>query len=390
MKILVNGTGIAGPTLAYWLACYGHEPTLLEVAPQLRTGGYIIDFWGVGYDIAERMGLLPDIESAGYRLEAVRLVDARNRHAGGFDASVFARATNGRFVSLPRAALAELLFGAVAGNVETLFGDEIVALEPGSACVRVRFRHAARDFDLVVGADGLHSKVRTLCFGEEREFTRYLGYKVAAFEVPGYVPREELTYVSYALPGRQAARFSLRNDKTLVLLVMADEIPAIPRDPAQQRSYLHERFDDAGWECRQMMAAMDRCNYFYFDEVSQIRMPTWSKDRVALVGDAATCPSLLAGEGASLGMAEAYVLAGELHRAHGDYATGFEHYEALLRPFIERKQSEARRFASSFAPRSALDIWFRNLVTKAMRIPFVADLALGRIIRDDFDLPAYE
>lgn len=390
MEILINGAGIAGPTLAYWLAQYGFKPTLVEAAPLPRTGGYIIDFWGIGYDVAERMGIVQDLTAKGYMLKEVRLVDTLGRRAGGFSADVFARATNGRYLSLPRAALAETLYLSIVGSVETLFGEEITTIKPRPRGVRVWFRHApARDFDLVIGAGGLHSKVRALCFGSEREFTRYLGYKVAAFELEGYAPRDELAYVSYAAPGRQAARFALKNNKTLILLVVADDSSALPMEATEQRAYLRERFDDAGWECRDIMDAMDKCEHIYFDEVSQVRMPTWSNERIALVGDAAACPSLLAGEGASLAMAEAYVLAGELHRAGADYASAFKSYEALLRPLIERKQHAARRFAASFAPRTKIGIRLRNLVTKAMWIPFIADLAVGSSIRDDFELPSY-
>jgi 2-polyprenyl-6-methoxyphenol hydroxylase-like FAD-dependent oxidoreductase len=388
MDVLINGAGIAGLTLAHWLERYGFRPTLVELAPSLRTGGYIIDFWGPGYDVAELMGLLPELKSKGYGVQEVRLVDSRGGRVGGFDADIFARAA-GRFVSLPRGALAESLYGKIAGNVAILFGDEIIGLRPQPRGVRVWFqRGSPRNFDLVIGAGGLHSKVRALCFGLDANYVRYLGYKVAAFEAD-YPIRDDLTYVGYATPGQQVARFSLWNGSTLFLLVMADRSQLVPQDPGEQRDYLHARFDAAGWECAAIMAAMDSSPHIYFDNVSQVCMHQWSKDRIALVGDAAACPSLLAGEGASLAMAEAYVLAGELRDAHGNYREAYERYEAALRPLIERKQHAARRFATAFAPRTTLGIKLRNLVTRAMGLPFVADLALGQSVRDDFKLPAY-
>ncbi|MFO0579693.1 MAG: FAD-binding domain [Polyangia bacterium] len=397
MRILISGAGIAGPTLAYWLLRYGFRPTLLESAPRLRTGGYLIDFWGTGYDIAQRMGILPELQRVGYMVEELKLVGTSGERVGGFSARVFQAATYGRYVSLARGDLAASIFRTIEGRIESLFGDRITAIAEGHGAVRVTFEHAPeRDFDLVIGADGLHSGVRRLAFGDAARFEKYLGYAVAAFELPGYRPREELTYVSYSRPGKQAARFALRSDRTLILLVFAEDPSAAtsdeaarPADLAAKRRLLHARFDDAGWECPQILAAMDRCESLYVDRVSQIHLDRWSTGRVALVGDAAACPSLLAGQGASLAMTGAYVLAGELKRARGDHAAAFAAYESRLRPFIEAKQRAAAQFAESFAPRTELGLRLRNLVTRAMRIPFVAELALGRSLRDDVTLPDY-
>lgn len=401
MRILISGAGIAGPTLAYWLLRYGFVPTLIERAPALRTGGYIIDFWGLGFDIAEKMGLVPELQRAGYLVEEVKLVDASGRRVGGFSASVFKDATRGRYVSLPRGELAASIYRAIEGRVETIFGDRITRIDDSGASARVTFELAApRDFDLVIGADGLHSDVRRLTFGEQTRFEKYLGYGVAAFEIAGYRPRDELAYVSYSCPGRQAARFSLRGDRTLILLVFAEDVAEDVADRALEegstekaraarRHELHRLFDEAGWECPQIMAAMDRCESLYIDRVSQIRMDSWSSGRVALIGDAAACPSLLAGQGSALAMIEAYALAGELARADGNHRTAFASYERLLRRFIQSKQEAAERFASSFAPRTGLGIALRNLITRAMGIPLVTRLAIGRGLRDDLILPEY-
>lgn len=397
-RVLISGAGIAGPTLAYWLLRYGHKPTLIEDAPHLRTGGYLIDFWGLGFDIAEKMGIIPELLRAGYLVEELRLVDASGSRVGGFSTTVIAEVMKGRYVSLPRGDLAASIYRTIEDKVETIFGDRISSITDGPEGVWITFAHAApREFDLVVGADGLHSGVRRLAFGEQARLEKYLGYVVAAFELPGYRPRDELTYVSFNRPGKQVSRFAMRDDRTLILLVFAEDDAgrslgeAAPgrADVAAPRQALHARFDDAGWECPQIMAAMDRCGSLYIDRVSQIRMDKWSVGRVALIGDAAACPSLLAGQGSALAMIAAYVLAGELHRANGDHRAAFAAYEARLRPFIETKQNSAVQFASSFAPRTQLGISIRNLVTKAMKIPFIAELALGRSLRDDLMLPDY-
>jgi 2-polyprenyl-6-methoxyphenol hydroxylase-like FAD-dependent oxidoreductase len=389
MKILISGLGIAGPTLAYWLLRAGFEPLLVEEAAHLRTGGYIVDFWGTGYQVAERMGLIARLRALGYRLREVRFVDSRGDRAGGFSVAAIERATHDRYLSIARAELASALYATIADEAEVVFGDSITAIERRSTGLRVEFRHApARDFDLVIGADGLHSNVRSLCFGPESDSEVYLGYKVAAFVRSGYAPRDENVYVSYNEPGKHVARFANRADRTTFLMVYRDESSELARGEAA-RAVLHRNFGSAGWECRRILAAMDAAGDIYFDRVSQIRLPSWNSGRVALVGDAAYCPSLLAGEGSSLAMTGAYVLAGELAQANGDHCLAFARYETLLRPLLADKQGSAKRFGAWFAPRTRAGIVMRNLTTRAFDIAPVGDLFLGRTLRDEFKLPDY-
>jgi 2-polyprenyl-6-methoxyphenol hydroxylase-like FAD-dependent oxidoreductase len=302
MRVLISGAGIAGPTLAYWLARYGFKPTIIEIAPRLRTGGYVIDFWGAGFDIADRMGLLPEISRKGYMVQEVRVGSRSGRRVAGFPADAFSRMTHGRFVSLPRGEVAASIFGKIEGKVEVIFGDSVDRVEQTEGGVKVTLeRGVVREFDLVVGADGLHSRVRELAFGEESRFEKYLGYKVAAFEVKGYRPRDELVY-----------------------------------------------------------------------------------------GDAASYVSLLAGQGSALAMVAAYILAGELHRAKGNYVEAFARYQNLFAPFVFSKQKDALRFAGAFAPKSRFALFLRNQIFKLMAIPWVADLAVGRDLADKISLPDYE
>ena len=393
MKIAINGAGVAGPTLAYWLHRCGHEPILIEKAPHLRTGGYVIDFWGVGYTMAERMGILPEVLEAGYSVKELRLVDTAGRTTGGFRADVFGEMVDGRFTSLPRGDLAAAIYRTIEGRVEPLFGDSIAGLEEHDTGIPVSFEDGpAREFDLVIGADGLHSKIRELTFGPEHQFERQLGYYVAAFEIENYQPRDELVYVSYTIPGRQVARFTLRDGRTMFLCVFTTEHMngLEPHGLAERKVLLHRVFDGAGWECPQIFTAMNDVEDIYFDSVTQIRIDTWSKGRVMLIGDAASCASLLAGEGTGLAMTEAYVLAGELHRAKGDYRDAFRRQEQLLRPFVEGKQESAKDFASSFAPKTAFGVWIRNQATKLMAFRPIANLFIGRTLRDDIDIPNYD
>lgn len=403
MKILICGAGIAGPTLAYWLLQYGFEPTIIEAAPQLRTGGYVIDFWGAGFDIAEKMGLLPDIAHAGYKLRELRVVNRNGKRVAGFPVSAFSRMTRGRYASLPRSDLAAFIFQKIDGKVEAIFGETIDHIEQKAEGISVTFaRGVTRNFDLLIGADGLHSRIRELAFGPETQFEKYLGYKAAAFQIKGYVPRDELVYVLYTQVGQQVGRFSMRDDRTLFLFTFADDDPSVPPDAAGQKALLRKRFGNSGWECPQILDAMDSSNDLYVDRVSQIRMGPdyeqaqsnlrqglWTQGRVGLVGDAAFCVSLLAGQGSALAMIAAYILAGELHRARGNYAEAFARYESLFGPFVFRKQKAALRFAGSFAPKSRFSQFLRNRIFDLLAIPGIADIAIGRDLADKITLPAY-
>ncbi|HEX9881796.1 MAG TPA: FAD-binding domain [Hyphomicrobium sp.] len=391
-SILISGAGIAGPTLAYWLLEQGITPTLVEKAPHLRTSGYVIDFWGLGYKVADKMRLLSTLDREGYDVSELRLVNGEGQRVGGFDAGVFRNLTGGRYLSIARSELAKLLCEKIKDRCEVIFGDEVTAIDDQGDGVRVGFRHAREGrFDAVIGADGLHSEVRELVFGPEKRFEISLGYMVATFQARGYRPRDELVYVSYAIPGRQVARFAMRGDRTMFLFVFAADEPSGvgAHDMAAQKALLNATFRDAGWECPQILAALDKSDDLYFDRVSQIHMDAWSKGRVALVGDAAFCVSLLAGQGSALAMGAAYALAGELGRADAGSPAAFQRYEALLRPLIATKQKAALQFASGFAPKTRWGLFVRNQVTKAMALPFVAKLAMGSSLLDRIDLPDY-
>lgn len=392
MKIAISGAGIAGGTLAYWLLRAGYEPLLIERAPTLRRGGYVMDFWGVGYDVAERMGILPGVREAGYQVENVRFLDDNGRKVGGFAVDALRDLTRGRLTSVERGALAAEIYRSIEGRVETIFDDQMTAIDQHDGGVRITLQSGeTRDVDVVVGADGLHSRVRELTFGPEHRFEKDLGYRFAVFESAGYRPRDENAYLIHAATSRQIARFSLRDDATLFLLVFKSGLMegGDPRNTSEIQTLLRSVFADAGWESARILAAMDTAEEIYFDRVSQIRLPSWHEGRVALVGDAGMAVSFLAGEGAGLAMAEAYVLAGELARAKGDYQRAFPAYESRLRPFVEDKQRNAEGFASTFVPETQFGIWLRNHATKLMALPGAANLMLGRSLRDDIALPDF-
>ena len=363
---------------------------MIEKAPRFRTGGYVIDFWGVGYSVAERMGISDAIQDAGYQVESIRSVGSDGRIQASLGVDGFRRVTEGRYTSVPRGDLAATIYAAIDDRVETIFGDSISTIEehPDGVCLTFE-RGRPRDFDLVIGADGLHSNVRRLTFGSESQFEHYLGCLVAAFVVDGYRPRDELVCVTHSRPGRSVARFTLRGDRTMFLFVYRSDHPQDIGDAAAGKARLRQEFADVGWETPQILAAMDHTNDLYFDVVSQIRLDCWSRGRVALIGDAAACVSLLAGEGTGLAMTEAHVLAGELLCARGDHRQAFDAYEARLRRFVEGKQSGVRKFIPVFATQTRLGIWLRDLGMRAMNLRPLGDLLTAQAFRDDFELPDY-
>jgi 2-polyprenyl-6-methoxyphenol hydroxylase-like FAD-dependent oxidoreductase len=391
MRVAIIGMGIAGPTLAYWLRRSGHDPVLFEKAPAVRTGGYLIDFWGLGYEIAERMGILPTLRTHSYEMRRLRMVDREGREEAHMDLGPLYQAQRGRFISLARADLASALAGACQG-IPAHFNASISAIAQDGAGAIVTLSDGRQDrFDLVVGSDGLHSEVRSLAFGPEAQFERFLDCYVAAFRIRGYPHRDELTFVSHTVRGRQAARVSLRDDETVVMLVCRAEVIGAARlrhgDP---RPALRHAYGEMGWEVPELLDAMDASDDVYFDRVSQVHLPHWSTNRVVLVGDAAACPSLLAGEGTGLGMLEAYVLAGELHRADGDCARALAAYESRLQTFVSAKQKGAVWFRGFFAPQTTLGISVRRLAVRLFALPWLGKPFWARSLHDDFTLPEYE
>jgi 2-polyprenyl-6-methoxyphenol hydroxylase-like FAD-dependent oxidoreductase len=361
--VLISGASIAGPALAYWLHRHGFRPVVVERAATVRSGGYPIDVRASAVAVAERMGLLPALRQAHVDTRRSTFVDSDGRVLFRMTPDEFTGSPEGRDVELPRGDLARLLHERTRDDVEYLFEDSITALDQDVDGVHVTFRNAQpRTVDLVVGADGLHSAVRGLAFGPESRFRHDLGFAFAGFSMddPWGLDRE---VVAHNTPGRMAGCYAVRGQNGLVGVLAFATPPGFGVDPTDvpgQREVVAAAFDGGGWEVPRLVAAMRTAEDFFFDTVSQIRMPRWTAGPVALVGDAAYAPALLSGQGTSLALVGAYVLAGELATACGDPAVAFRGYERALRPFVERNQRLASAGGATLIPRTRTSLWLRN------------------------------
>lgn len=390
-NILISGAGIAGITLAYWLKKYGFNPTIIEHAPTLREGGYMIDFFGAGVDVAERMGMLPDLEEQDLRIAEITFVDENNERVGGLDTTRIRSLMNNRIYSLLRSDLARIIYNRTEGDIELVFARSIQAVEQDEREVRVVLTDgSSRVFDLLIGADGLHSNVRRLVFGDESLFEKYYGYYTSSYTIDNYLETNP-SYLSYTIPGKQTGIYSPRSGKltTFFIFASAQKLDYDHHDIAAQKSILRAEYAGAGWECAALLDRIDSAPDFYFDSVSQVRMDRWSEGRVTLVGDACDCPSLLSGQGSTLAMVGAYILAGELKAAGGDHQHAFKEYESVFKPFMHGKQQLAQRFAGSFVPTSKRRLWMRNAFTRLMFIPLLSRWLVKQFMTDAITLRVY-
>jgi 2-polyprenyl-6-methoxyphenol hydroxylase-like FAD-dependent oxidoreductase len=379
MKIGINGVGIAGPTLAYWLRHYGHEAVLFEKAERLRTEGFVVDFWGLGYNVAERVGIIEQLRAKATEMERLSFVDDSGTEVAHLDTTKVRDQWNGRFITVPRGVICEELFRA-CGDVRAEFGVHVVGIEEQADGVEATLSDGRKEvFDAIVGADGLHSAVRQLVFGASAPVERFLDTYVAVYRAPDYPHVDPRKYVAHSIPNRWAARIQRFDGVTVILLIFRARLLSHEPAPDEAKAALRQVYAGVGWEVPEMLAYLSDAP-LYFDRVSQIRMPDWSKGHVALVGDAAACPSLLAGEGTGLAMTEAYVLAGELHRAGGDVALAFHRYREKLGAFVEREQNGATTFRSFFVPGSRFAVAGRNLITRLAALPGLTKVIAGRSV----------
>lgn len=352
--VLISGASIAGPALAYWLNRYGYAVTVVEKAAAPRSGGYPIDVRGTALEVVRRMGILPRLREAHIDLRRITFLEGDGDTVASIHPHTVTGGVTGRDLEVRRGDLTEALYAAVRDDVEFLFDDSVDTLDQTGHGVDVTFRGGgSRTFDMVFGAEGTHSRTRETLFGPEEQFHRYLGYCFAVFTMPNTFGLSHET-VLWNAPGRAAALYAVGDDDEVhAFLNFARPQPPFDafRNLAAQRDLVATVFADAGWEVPGMVAAMREADDVFFDAVSQIRMPHWSQGRVALLGDAAYAPSFLTGQGTSLALVGAYMLAASL--AGQDHTTGFAAYENATRAFVTANQDLVKTGDAALFPSTA-------------------------------------
>jgi 2-polyprenyl-6-methoxyphenol hydroxylase-like FAD-dependent oxidoreductase len=354
-SVLVSGASVAGPAVAHWLARYGFDVTVVEIASAPREGGYAVDFSGPTHlTVLERMGILPELRSRATGGRPSRFVDADGRTVFRLPAEF-----TGGDLEVPRSEVSRVLRDHGGDRVEYLYGDTVTACEQSTDGVLVSFREApARRFDLVIGADGMHSVVRRLAFAPEHECVSHLGYQVAGWDLPNHWDvRGELVF--HNRPGTLAglsgdARDPARADAYALFATPNPAVARTERHEVLRRVYAGQR-----WLVPELLDAFSAATDVYFDSVARVRVPRWSAGRIVLLGDAA-CGATLSGLGTGLAVVSAYVLAGELAR-QSDHEQAFAAYERIVRPYAERCQGEGHP-ARLLAPTGRAALRVRDLV----------------------------
>lgn len=341
--MLISGASIAGLTLAYWLNRYGYQVTVVEISKGLRKGGSPIDVRGNALNVAGQMGILKRLKAREF-VHTDEMVNAEDETIVHF--SINAQAEYSGDIEIHRDDLTDILYGNIPANaVEFLFENRIEKISQQENRVEVGFRSGgSRDFDFVFGADGTHSGVRKLVFGDEEQYWKFFGAYFAIVEAPDIKSgRPYSGVVLYQEPGRVAALYPFKNAVNAMLAFRSPELDWNYRDHESHKQILKDTFEDSSWRIPEILDAMLRSDNLYFDEVGQIHMPDWSKGRVALVGDAAHTTGFPTGMGTSLAMEGATIVAQELHASSGDYNSAFARYHQSYKPFVESVQSRITR-----------------------------------------------
>lgn len=386
LRVLVSGAGIAGPALAYWLTTYGATSTVVEVAPALRSTGFPVDFRGPTHlGVLSKMGVLDELRGLQTHGGALSCVDEHGQRIFQLPAE-FA----GGDIEVHRRDLSRVLYEHSAEHTEYLFGDSITGLTETAEGVHVDFVHgASRTVDLVIGADGLHSRVRHIAFGDESQYVRHLGFYLAGWDLPNEL-QVDTTQQQYNVPGRMAAVGADQRDPSRAGAFLVFASPRLDydwHDIAQQKKLLTDAFTGMRWHVPHLLDSLRETPELYFDSISKVSVPRWSAGRVALLGDAGYGVTL-GGMGVGTSIVGAYVLAGELAAAGGDHQTAFAAYEHRLRGHAARWQRGANP-GQFLAPPTATRLRFRNAMLKTRLVQRML-VSSSKSLATDLDLPDYQ
>ncbi|MFI2282038.1 FAD-dependent monooxygenase [Nocardia beijingensis] len=376
IRVLVAGASIAGPALAHWLHRRGAEVTVMERAPELRPGGQAVDARGVTREVIRRMGLDAAVRAARTETAGAHIVDADGKVLETYRVDDDGGDGFISEIEILRGDLSRVLYDDTRDDVEYVFGDRITGLTQDADGVDVAFDSGdRRRFDLVVGADGLHSSLRAMVFGPRERFVRHLGHVLAFYSVPNEFGLDRWL-IDYQEAGRSAGLRPIQ-DATRAMAMFsfpAGDFDVDYRDVAAQKRLLRERMAGMGWLTSRILAHLDDTPDFYLDQVAQVVMDRWSHGRVGLLGDAAFSSSPMSGQGTGLALVGAYLLAGELAAAGWDPETGLAGYERRMRSFVEANQEIAQLNARSRdvpgpdaepSPDFASE-WFTELIERAI------------------------
>lgn len=390
LKVLISGASIAGPTLGYWLTEYGFDVEIVERSCELRGGGYPIDLRGSAMAVVDRMGITDALRGASLDIGKLSLIDREGAAIVALQPQQFSGGTEGLDVEVPRGDLAALLYERTRDRLTYRFNDHIVALDDKGDKVGIQFKSGRRErYDYVIGADGLHSATREFSFGAEDPFIHHLGYVFLGFTMPNVFGLDNEQQV-FSTAGRMAGLSSIRDASRICVLMTTalDEMPtAAERDIDLQRARFRTLFGQDRWHIPRLLDELDRADDVYGDTVSQVRMPNWSKGRIALAGDAACGPSFVTGQGSSLAIVGAYVLAGALACHANDPAAAFAQYDSEFRPFAEANQALAGN-RWQFIPADAESERRRNEILRSSGLPS-ASADKKRAIHNSIEIKDY-
>ncbi|MFD1863224.1 FAD-dependent monooxygenase [Planococcus chinensis] len=385
MKILIVGAGIAGLTLADQLEREGYTVQIVEKAPGLRKEGYMMDFFGAGYDVAEKMGLLKELEKIHYPIEALNIkrTDGTTKYSLKYQS--LRQLLNDRHFNFMRGDLERVLYERIKDRVPVTNSTTIESLQQDEEGILVKLSNDTKlNCDLLVGADGIHSKVRKLVFGAEENYVHSMGYQTVAFtfDKTSKYNKIDHTFDTITEPGRQVSIYPIRGNRIATFFLFSSKGSSLKHYSHQEgMKELKKNFGDMGWVVPGLLQESEKATDFYFDDVAQTEMPTWTKGRVALVGDACGCVSVVAGQGSSLAMAGAYTLARSLGESKNDIKKALSEYDSLMVPQVTKIQKSARQFASFFLPESKWKLMFRDITMRASVMPIIRNFLKFKSIR---------